>query len=523
MNRGIVLLKAVIISVFFLSGLLPADEEPQPSRWFHPLGLSRPEHRLPEFTGPARIFRVLQFGSGRAGSVAGRQSEPRVVFIVHQSIFQPIQESLQQRLADLAAGGKTALLSIYAGGTAPDLREFLAGLYREPEGLRGAVLIGNLPYALYRDSGWGSSETFPSDLYLMDLDGEWLDDDNDGIYDRRAGDLDAEIWVSRLRADNLPMLGSEEEIMTAYWEKVRAYLADIRPRFHGLAYIDDDWQTMAGQDRDNLALVLGNSGVTAEADPEKTTADDYRKVRMPADQEYILTRSHGSPAGHGYYRSNQSIFEYVRPVDYLMLLPPALFYSFFVCSGSDFTASDNLASVAALNPAAGLLAWGSSKTGGMWHETLFWQELAGGSTFGTAFKEWLNLACRTYPQLAPQWWYGMVMIGDGSLAPRPDSASLFPPSGLRLTRLEDDYLFYSLPVNLLTWVPDERNAGVSGRIVIERRRQDQAGEFSFLAAIASELKRYDDRDLVKGVKYDYRVCFEADDGRRSSFLLLSND
>jgi len=109
--------------------------------------------------------------------------------------------------------------------------------------------------------------------------------------------------------------------------------------------------------------------------------------------------------------------------DYRNNDPAPLFYSFFVCSGSDFTSNDYLAGTVAFNPDdSGLLAWGSTKTGGMWAGSSFYNALGNGKIFGEAFKDWFNTVQGLKPSTTvDKWWYGMVLIGDATLKPK------FPP------------------------------------------------------------------------------------------------
>ena len=87
----------------------------------------------------------------------------------------------------------------------------------------------------------------------------------------------------------------------------------------------------------------------------------------------------------------------------------------FLCSGADYAVDDNLAGTLAFNPdESGLLSIGSSKTGGMWYDSSFFSVLANKSVFGEAFRQWFNNAQGIIVS-APQWWYGMTLIGDAAL------------------------------------------------------------------------------------------------------------
>jgi len=363
-----------------------------------------------------------------------------VVLVVHSNVYAAISTKLDRFRTDLQLFGYAVEVYQFSSGTPEDLRTYLAGLYAAPAGLAGAILIGDIPYVIFEmmqdwDGAGGSPpeyEDFPCDLFYMDLDGTWQDVLEDGSvhagnakYDTRSGDLSAEIWTSRMKTGNLTSLGTETAILNHYFDKDHSYRSGALPRSSTvLVYDDDDWSSMASPDSGYVARVYGSGSVTTVSDNETTTAADYKTNRMPTNQELVFMRSHGYPGGHGFYRSSKAIFDYVYCSDYRSLLPPALFYSLFVCSGCDFSSANYLGGTAAFNTNTGLLSWGASKTGGMWVDDYFYQCLQGGDSFGLAFRKWYNWAQSTYPTYAPRWWWGQVLLGDGTLYPAPLSGPL---------------------------------------------------------------------------------------------------
>jgi hypothetical protein len=201
-----------------------------------------------------------------------------------------------------------------------------------------------------------------------------------------------------------------------------------------LVYNDDDWENMAHDDAENLERIYDPGSVVQVADPGTTSATDYKSNRLTADLEMLALRSHGYPGGHGFYSGG--LFGWVFGSDYLAYDPSALFYSLYVCSGSDFTVENYLAGSVVFNPDdSGLLVWGSTKTGGMWADSPFYSRLGSGDCFGAAFKAWFNEVQGLYAStIADKWWYGMVLIGDATLAPRlePLPAGLAPILNLLL-------------------------------------------------------------------------------------------
>ena len=351
----------------------------------------------------------------------------RICIVIHQNVYLEITAMLTQYQADLHAMGFDTVTYVYVSGTPEDLRGHLTLLYQQSESLVGAVLIGDIPYIVYEMmQDWGNGdeyEDFPCDIFYMDLDGIWSDSlssgsvlPDNGKYDSRSGNLDLEIWVSRLRTDNLVSLGSESDVLNSYFDKNSRYRRRaLIPAPEALVYNDDDWAYMATDDTAHLAMMYDSSAVTTISDEEQTTASDYIANHLTAPYEFIFIRSHGWSGGHGFYRSDQTIFEHVYSNNYRAIDPEAVFYALFVCSGADYTVDDNLAGTLTFNPdESGLLSIGSSKTGGMWYDSGFFSVLANKSVFGEAFRQWFNNAQSTIAS-APQWWYGMVLIGDAAL------------------------------------------------------------------------------------------------------------
>jgi hypothetical protein len=390
----------------------------------------KPVHTVPAWPGPLSITRVA---GGRRVEEAGIRG--RVVLVVSSTVYSAISTKVERFRTDLQFFGYTADTYQFVSGTPEDLRACLAGLYSEPASLVGAILIGEIPYIIYEmmqdwDGVGGDPpeyDDFPCDLFYMDLNGTWQDVLEDGSvhagngkYDTRSGDLSAEIWTSRMRTANLTSLGGEADLLNHYLDKDHSYRSGTLPRSStALVYDDDDWASMSSADSGYVARVYGSGSVTTVDDNEATTAADYKTYRMPTNQELVFLRSHGYPGGHGFYRAGKSIFEYVFCSDYRTLLPPALFYSLYVCSGCDFSTANYFGGTAAFNTNTGLLVWGASKTGGMWLDDYFYQCLENGDGFGLAFRKWFNWVQSTYPSYAPSWWYGQVLLGDGTLYPAP--------------------------------------------------------------------------------------------------------
>lgn len=408
---------------------------PIPTRWMHPLQQQRSMHLVPS-SEPLLLMQSAEKPIPPEVIPVPPVNRGRLCLIVEDALYESIALNLNRYSQDLRIKGYTVLIYRYVSGSPENIRAYLASLYNESASLVAAQLIGNIPnivYEMMQDWGGGAGaeyEDFPCDLFYMDLDGTWSDSLNNasvqagnGKYDTRGGNTALEIWVSRLKTNNLSALGSSASILNHYLDKNHEYRSgNLQPSPQALIYDDDDWISLGSNDLSIVSNIYGSGNATLISDAETTTAADYKANRLPLSQELILTRSHGYPNGHGYYRNSKTTFDYVFESDYRSILPPALFYELFICSGSDYTADNYLAGILTFNTGnSGLVSWGSTKTGGMWYESMFYSQLNAGNSFGKAFIAWYNSV--EYLSYAPEWWYGMVLIGDASLCPSPRIAS----------------------------------------------------------------------------------------------------
>jgi len=423
-----------------VAGAYAGSPEPVRTRWMAPPGVERLPHRVWEPTG---AFAVREVATEEASA---RAESGRVALLVEDALYPGIEASLAQYRGDLSFDGYSSITSLTSGGTPENLRTYIIGLYNEPESLVGAVLIGDLPYIIFEEGP--EYEDFPCDLFFMDMDGTWLDDGAGGTVPAGNGKYDVwndvhpriEIWAGRMKVDTLPLMGAPAGLLNTYFAKNHTYrmgglLPDDLPA-RGLVYVDDDWGGgVLGLYGDAWCVkqVYGEGNVVRVfdegSDPgNNATAGDYIANHMTEDYQLVMLRSHGYPGGHGFYQDNRSYFGYVYNRHYESADPKALFYSLFVCSGCDYTAEYGqylgyLGGTITFNEAYGLVAWGSTKAGGMWNDKDFYSVLAGPNTFGAAFVNWFNISHALYSSSAPSWWYGMVLIGDPTLVPNGNYAT----------------------------------------------------------------------------------------------------
>ena len=338
----------------------------------------------------------------------------RVLVMVESNLAVRISDALDVYMEDLTLDGHSVLLESASGGTAAELKEHLAELYAEDEGLEGALLVGELPmewFEFFNDYDTYGYAVFPTDLALMDLDGSWEDTDGNGIFDRHTdgpADVAPELWVGRLIVGS--GMGDEVDLMEAYLERNHAYRrGDIQPNGSSLVYVDDDWAYWAGEYGNEIRM--GFPDITQESEVNATSKPDYIP-RLTQDYDNIAVFVHSSPTEHYFvYRGNYDTMSYSEvPLD-----TTALFYDLFACSNANFAESVNMGSVYAMSTEFGLLALGSTKTGSMLERAPYYRALGEYEDFGTAMVQWWEAVQPYDYNQRDNWYYGMVQIGDPTL------------------------------------------------------------------------------------------------------------
>ncbi|MBN2619514.1 T9SS type A sorting domain-containing protein [candidate division WOR-3 bacterium] len=328
-----------------------------------------------------------------------------VDIVVYAPLYAAIMDSLAIYIADLESEGYIVQVDTVRGWTAEELRTHFASLL--PSDLVGAVLIGNVPFAWYEMEGGEGREEFPIELYLMDLNGTWVDSDANGLYDNHTGNKAPEIWVGRIYASPMTW-GNEAYIVNNYLSKIHRYrTGGYSIPQKALAYVDDDWYSFNDCDLDQLydtVVVVRNYNTTI--------ATDFR-ARFDDPYEWVQICSHSSPWGNTFKYSGGfagTVFNF----EVWYANPPFLFLNLFQCSGTRFFEENYCGGCYIFGPQNGLLAIGSAKVGSMLHFDDFYGPLDTGISIGEAYKEW----CTQWGITDPEWFYGMCICGDPLLKPK---------------------------------------------------------------------------------------------------------
>lgn len=330
-----------------------------------------------------------------------------VLVLVNSNLYDYIQSSIAQYQDDLVADGYSVGVVLWSGGSPHDLRSYLQS--RLSEGLVGAVLIGDLPI------GWFeiSSPEFPCDLYLMDLDGSWNDNDGDGILDDHtegSGDVAPEIWIGRLDPSRLTW-GGQAQLLQNYFRKNHDYRTGALSLPHrGLAFVDDDWDDLG-----DFGLQYAYDDVTLINDHNQTTAAEY-KTQLMQNYEWIHLSAHSSCWTHTFKTDydpddpmeGQSVFNY----EIHALGPHAFFYNLYACYSTRFVETNCMGNWYIFGDEFGLAVVGSAKSGCMLGALVFYEVLGLGQNIGESFREWW---CCWGDVLPRSYIYGLNILGDPTL------------------------------------------------------------------------------------------------------------
>ena len=372
----------------------------------HPLGFDEWRAKTGE-PGPFVIDMVTSSVSPRKGG-----SEVFCIF-VNYYLYPQIQSSLDTYIADLNLDGYDVKLYQTSGGTIQNFRQFLIDEYND--GMVGFVLIGDFPVPWYETTCWESYDSFPIDLYYMDLDGVWTDSDSNGVFDSHTGDLGPEVWMGRLTASTMTLNGATEAgLVNNYFAKNHSYR--IGQHFlnnRGLAYIDDDWAYWDSEWGGSLGMVYDSMVIVS--DGAATIATDYEH-RLTENYESILLCAHSWPNGHSFKIGDEWIGGDTYVQEVVTIDPIAHFYNMFACSNGRYVESDYMTGWYIFCNSHGLSCVGSSKTGSMLYFEYFYGPFSQGRTVGEAFYDWFNtVAGWGFPQDDICWFYGMSLCGDPTL------------------------------------------------------------------------------------------------------------
>ncbi len=398
-------------------------------RWMSPVHSRPTGYREWHQKSAEKPWRVTPF------KTVGNDFDPRIALLVSSPLYPDIAPAIDTLIADLVTEGYEVALFLVTGDRPESLRVFLQQEYRH--GLVAATLIGNLPVAWFQIiDDWNSNgrrdpdegyEEFPCDLYFMDLDGTWEDNQirydtldslipgNDSIYDNHYGNVAPEIGIARIF---VATIGNEDSLIRRYLARCHAYrTGQLAVTDRALVYIDDDWTPWAAEWNAQVGFLYPSRVFIA--DSEQTRVLDYRPRIDTAAYQWLQLCSHSWPGGHAMKYNHGRDWDWFYANLIPGLDPQICFYNLFACSNVRYVEPGYCGGRYVFQTATGLGAIGSTKTGSMLEFGDFYSPLSSGVTIAEAFRQWFSRQAEDgFEPWERSWFYGMCLIGDGLLKPR---------------------------------------------------------------------------------------------------------
>jgi len=381
-----------------------------------------------------------------------------------------IRTAVQQYRLDLNNTGYHTILFTNYIANVSYLKQIIQGYYYSDQ-ISGVVLIGPLPSAFFYHpaSTNFSAETFICDLFLTDLDGQWIDGPTpDGVYDFHydsLGDIYPEIYLGRIDASTRTLGGqtNAQNILNVL-NRIHSYRTGGVARTHqAITYIDDDWQIYANGTNDNWPSWLQNPypvRTDVHTPATFTNATDWLN-RMTQNYEWahLCAHSAASPSQH-YFGPGGTGEGTVTAAQIHAAQPTFNFYNLFCCHGADWTQPNCLATTYLFSSSYSLAVVGTTKTGGMFGGNYFYNPLAQNKTIGQGFNDWFQNIKFYDSTYYLEWFYGMVILGDPFLTINYD-CTVFAPEVVSPTH-PNQYQWYTDALPEFNWsIPIDVN-GITG-------------------------------------------------------------
>ena len=354
------------------------------------------------------------------------ESLHKVLIIVDSTLYSGLTFEIDRYAYDIHyVYGCNVIMERVNSGTCHDIKNLILSYHSNPTHHDGCVFIGDIVPAFYKATDVihnNQVAIWPCDLYYMDLNGVWLDQNNDTFFDYYSGDMKPEIFIGRISTANMGNLISEIEGMRLYMNKNHKYWIGHRKinMKYALAYTDKSWQNNSNFSN-NISILYGNNykeSYTPKDNPSSYGKADYLQRITNSRYEFVQL------SAHSYFYCHVPINEYTHDTLWGGELYShdinALGFNLFCCSACCWTDDSQpnhafLAGDYIYSPISdGLCVVGSTKVGGMYPFTNFYESLREGNTMGQALVDWWS--SYSMPNYTQQeilcWNFGLTIIGD---------------------------------------------------------------------------------------------------------------
>lgn len=347
-----------------------------------------------------------------------------VLILVKSPLYKALSSEIKQYADDIYSRvGYTSATEIVDNENFYRVKQLICSY--QNANLVGAVLVGDFAYARYEHiekvHQRNTLVNWPCDLYYMDLDGVWYDNDGNGIFDERKGKVGPEIFVARISAKNFPKLGSESVLLAQYFQKDHLFWTGNGTQYsNALAYTSHDWSGFTDFWKRGIRYLYGANAYTRL---DETIYNSFGKAdylyQIQHNYGLIQLAAHSDPFHHCLTNNIGSVDTLLYATQLLSRSSGALCYNLFCCSALDWTRAlqnDFLGGSYLYNTNTTnntLTVVGSTKTGSMLKFRHFYKKLANNATVGDAFVHWFNSTTGTrHDDYDISWFYGMTILGD---------------------------------------------------------------------------------------------------------------
>jgi hypothetical protein len=375
-----------------------------------------------------------------------------IVIVVEAGIYNSVETNLNQYIRDIKDQYSGNIL-LCNNCTKEEIK---SSLMQTPD-IAGTIFVGTLPVA-WTEYG---DRVFVADRYFTDFNDNWnklvgCHENIMCIQPPYSSSLAPEIFLGRIIP---PLFAPEEKIrmINSYLVKNHKFrLGQTTLPNSALAYFDDDWQYDSPGGLEDIY-----TNIQIVRDPAVTNPTDYLD-RIGSGYSYIKEIVHSGVWYH-YFATPQGE-QVVSYEDIKNKKPKFFFAELNNCSSGNFTFQDYLAGWYVFqnqDSDYGLVATALTAPGATAFLSTFYQKLANGKDFGSAFSSWLN---------HPEWsrrgtFMPITILGDPTLVPSPRETNT-PP---KITMVTTNPLSPKVGdlVSLVAQVTDtDPNEKLSGKLTI---------------------------------------------------------
>ncbi len=363
-----------------------------------------------------------------------------VLVIVNESIYDQTESRIKTYCTDISKDGIAS--NIILLDPAEDSYELKLLLQSYNGKAECGFFIGDIPPVWYEQTAFGTYEVFPTDLYYMDLDANWLDTDSNGYFDSHS-DLAIDFYVSRID-------GTADEI-NFYFDKLHNYRirSNSTPVYDGaFIFKDDDWHKNYRNNDFGLDSIYGS--VELYQDDGNTTKSAYLDKLTSGGSEYVYQWIHAFPPA--LFIDVDDNYEIIKTEDIANNNVKGNFYNLFDCQAARYTVN-NLADYYLTQTDSCIAILGSTKTGGVYYPVEFHKSLGLGACWGAAFKSWYN----TEGYADDTWFLGIITMGDPAVRPYHASGSDMSKGSRSVTDIVpvSDEEKEKMYINLMDFAPSQ--------------------------------------------------------------------